>query len=306
MRHAFLCGLLTIGLIGCASPKPIPSNAQATSLLGKPLFVPDVPADQRATLDANLAAAQVAFHSDPSEDNAVWLGRRLAYLGHYKEAIDVFTQALERYPDSAKLLRHRGHRYITIRRFDDAIHDLGCATDKIRNRPDEIEPDGAPNARNLPRSTLNSNIWYHLGLAHYLKGSYEHAAMAFGMCLDFSRDNDDKLVSTSYWLYLSRLRTGDQAGAAAILQDIRPDMDAIENQTYHRLLLCFKGTIKPQDVGHEGDALSDVTMAYGLAMRRVLRGEAVAAKADFERIIASPNWAAFGYIAAEAELARSK
>jgi len=306
MRCALGFCLIIVCLVGCASRKPMPSNAQATSLLGKPLFSPEVPGDQRAKLDANLAAAQVAFHSDPSEDNAVWLGRRLAYLGHYKEAIDVFTQALERYPDSAKLLRHRGHRYITIRRFDDAIHDLGWATDNIRNRPDEIEPDGAPNARNLPRSTLNSNIWYHLGLAHYLKGSYEHAAMAFGMCLDFSRDNDDKLVSTSYWLYLSRMRTGDQAGAAAILQDIRPDMDVIENQSYHRLLLCFKGAIKPGEVVQGDDTLANPTIAYGLAIRRVLRGEAVAAKTDFERIVANPNWGAFGYIAAEAELARSK
>ena len=43
----------------------------------------------------------------------------------------------------------------------------------VAAKPDEVEPDGAPNARGIPRSTLQSNIWYHLGLAQYLAGDFD-------------------------------------------------------------------------------------------------------------------------------------
>lgn len=33
----------------------------------------------------------------------------------------------------------------------------------------EFEPDGIPNALNPPLTLPHRNIWYHLGLAYYLK-----------------------------------------------------------------------------------------------------------------------------------------
>ena len=122
------------------------------------------------TLESYLAKAKADYDRDPSSaDNAIWLGRRLAYLGRFSEAIDTFTQGILKHPGDARLYRHRGHRYITLRKFDLAIRDLKRAADLIEG-PDQIEPDGQPNARNIPTSTLDSNIYYHLGLAHYLKG----------------------------------------------------------------------------------------------------------------------------------------
>jgi tetratricopeptide (TPR) repeat protein len=174
------------------------------------------------------------------------------------------------------------------------------------NQTDEIEPDGQPNARNIPRSTLKSNIAYHLALTHYLKGDFATSAEAWSRRLDLFRDNDDQIVSASYWLYLSRKRSGDHPGAAAALRDIRLDMDIIENHSYHRLLLCFKGDLKPEEVGQTGNPAGDTGIAYGLAVRKLLIGDTAAARADFDRIIATDNWPAFGYIAAEADRARMK
>lgn len=297
--------LLLLGILfaGCNS-HPY-SRAEAMSLLHKPLNPTPLTLEQRIKLEDNLAAAQAAFDQDPSEDNTVWLGRRLAYLGRYNEAIAVYSRGLQKFPRSAKLLRHRGHRYITLRKFDDAITDLARATELTTNLADEIEPDGSPNARRIPRSTLKSNIAYHLALAHYLKGDFQKAAAAWSSRLSLFRGNDDQIVSASYWLYLSRKRSGDHAGATAVLRDVRLDMDVIENHSYHRLLLCFKGDLKPEEVGEGADALANSTIAYGLGVRKLLQGEPAAAKADFERIIATENWTAFGYIAAEAELART-
>ncbi len=295
--------LLVLVLAGCNTHTN--SRVEALSLLHKPLNPAPLTLEQRIKLEDNLRAAQSAFDQDPSEDNTVWLGRRLAYLGRYNDAIAVYSRGLQTFPRSAKLLRHRGHRYITLRKLDEAITDLARATELTTNLADEVEPDGSPNARNIPRSTLKSNIAYHLALAHYLKGDFQKAAEAWSSRLSLFRGNDDQIVSASYWLYLSRKRSGDHAGATAVLRDVRLDMDVIENHSYHRLLLCFKGDLKPEEVGEGADALANSTIAYGLGVRKLLQGEPAAAKADFERIIATENWAAFGYIAAEAELART-
>jgi tetratricopeptide (TPR) repeat protein len=297
---------LTLALTACASPKQSPRTPEATSLLGRPLFLTSISPDQRSKLEADLAAAQAAFDKEPSETNTIWLGRRLAYLGRYNDAIAVFTRGLETYPNSAKLYRHRGHRYITVRQIDASLRDLSQAAILTRSTRDEIEPDGAPNARNIPRSSLRSNIWYHLGLGHYLNGEFSRAATAWTEALKYSRINDDMLVATTYWLYVSRKRAGDHAGATAALRDIRLDMDVIENHNYHRLLLCFKGDLKSEEVGQESNPSADAGIAYGLAVRKLLQDDTAAAKADFERIIAGDNWPAFGYIAAEAELARMR
>ena len=45
------------------------------------------------------------------------MGRRLGYLGRYREAIDVYGEALERWPGDPFLLRHRGHRHLSVRAF---------------------------------------------------------------------------------------------------------------------------------------------------------------------------------------------
>src|SRR5262245_4230558 len=100
----------------CASPAP-----EAVSVDGRPLRPPEMAAALRAERVAKLREARAAYDLRPGDvDAIVWLGRRTAYLGRYREAIDLYTQGLAQHPDSAELLRHRGHRYITLRRFDRA------------------------------------------------------------------------------------------------------------------------------------------------------------------------------------------
>ena len=285
------------------------ADVEATSLLGKPLTRPDIPAERRAKFEADLAKAKADYDANPqSEDAAIWYGRRLAYLGRYRDSIEAFTKALERHPRSYKLLRHRGHRYITVRELDKAIADLTRATELTKQVADEVEPDGAPNAKNVPRSTNLSNIWYHLALAHYLKGDFERAAECWRRCMGFSRVNDDMLVATSYWLYLSLRRAGDHDAAVDVLAPIRPQMDVIENHAYHRLLLMFKGDVTEARMRQHdpGDAIADATTRYGLGVWKLINGDRDGAREHFTRAVSADNWAPFGYIAAEAELARKR
>jgi tetratricopeptide (TPR) repeat protein len=280
---------------------------EATSLLGKPLRRPPVPAAALANHERNLAAARAAWERTPENaDSIIWLGRRIAYLGRYREAIEVFTRGIALHPNDARLYRHRGHRYLTVRRIDDAIRDLERAYQLTRGVPDQVEPDGMPNARGIPTSTLQSNIRYHLALGHYLKGEFARALPFYQEDVAASV-NPDMLVASSHWLYMTLRRLGRTGEAAAALAPIRADMEIIENGSYHRLLLMYKGELTPEAIltpADRGDAVQDATVGYGVGNWHLYNGRVAEGRAIFERILTGPQWGAFGYLAAEAELAR--
>jgi tetratricopeptide (TPR) repeat protein len=240
-------------------------------------------------------------------DSIIWLARRLGYLGNIREAIDIYTRGIVIQPDNPWLYRHRGHRYISVRDLDKAIADLEKAATLVAGKPDIVEEDGQPNARNMPIGTLHSNIAYHLGLAYYLKGDFEKAIPIYRREIENAK-NDDRLVSTAHWLYMSLRRLGRDQEAAASLANIGRTMNVVENDTYHRLLLMYKGGL-PADsvlaVGPTGEmSVTDATAAYGIANWHLYNGRRADAERLFRRIIAGGQWGSFGYIAAEAELAR--
>lgn len=304
MRTILLTAALSLALVsGCQNAD---SRREATSLLGEPLLRPELSASASERLEANLAEAKARYDSDPTDEmNAVWYGRRLAYLGRYRDAIDVFSKGIEANPRSYKLRRHRGHRYITVRDFDNAIVDLATAELLMQGFPDESEPDGAPNAAGIPIGTTRTNILYHLGLANYLKGNFDEARRVYQRCWDASQ-NDDNRVSAGYWLVLCMQRAGSREQIRpVVLSNITRDMNIIENDVYHELLLGFKGDIAEGEVETSGgDGVQNATKAYGIAVWQFINGDADTARRGFERIIHGGSWAAFGYIAAEAELAR--
>jgi tetratricopeptide (TPR) repeat protein len=301
---------LLIGLIGLLFlPQSGQPTAEAVSLLGKPLAAPPISAEARKTLEANLKQAEIAYGRDPGDPDAIiWLGRRLAYLGRYRDAIEVFTKGIEKHPADARMYRHRGHRYLTVRALPKAIADFTKAAELVAGKPDQVEPDGQPNARNTPTSTLQSNIYYHLALAHYVSGELAKAADGYAKCMAVST-NPDMLVATTYWYYLALARQGQQAEAAALLGPINAKMDIIENASYHRLLLMFKGELTPDSLLAPGAAgLDAVTTRYGIAAWHLSRGQRDAAMPLLREVVdGHPNqWPAFGYLAAEAELAPSR
>lgn len=310
---ALFAGCGPQGADSAPAPEP-PAEAEVDnsvmSLLGQQLSPPELPPATRERLEANLEAARAAFDADSqSEENIIWLGRRLAYLSRYGEAIAVFTSGLEVHPDSYRLRRHRGHRYITTRRFDLAIADLAAAAELAASHEDAVEPDGAPNALNIPLGTDKFNIWYHLALAHYLQGDFDAALEAYRQCLAVS-GNPDLLVATTDWMVMTLRRLDRGADTELLLAAIEPDMEIIENDSYHRRLLMYKGLLEPGDlldlraVDDPDVALNIATQGYGVGNWLLTEGDAEAAAEIFERIVEGTSWAAFGYIAAEAELAR--
>ena len=259
--------------------------------------------------EAKLNEARERFDKDSrSADNIIWLGRRTAYLGRYKDAIRIYTQGIEQFPSDARLYRHRGHRFITLRCFDAAIADLDKASKLITGKPDEIEPDGLPNARNVPTSTLQSNIWYHLGLAHYLKGDFQRALGAYREAEKVSK-NADMLVATTHWLYMTLRRLGREKEASKTLAPIKDNLDLIENGDYYRMIRVYKGQLEPAnlwaEISQRSDSLSNATIGYGLGNWFLYNRQHADAEKIFRQVTAGNQWSSFGYIAAEAELKRS-
>ncbi len=284
---------------------PAGAKPEATSLLGRPLYAIELAPAAKKTAEANLQAARDALAKTPgSADAMLWLGRQAAVAGHVRDAIEVFTQGIAKFPADARFYRHRGHRYVTVRQFDKAIADLTRASQLIAGKPDEPEPTTA-DASVMSSETLHYAIYYHLGLAYYLKGDFERALPVYRRCLAVAKGNDDQTAGASHWLYMTLRRLGRTDEAARVLESIVPGMKVKDDQQYYDLLFMYKGLKKPEDLLQAGgDPVSAATLAYGVANWYLYNGRTNEARALFEKIITGPNWMPFGFIAAEAELAR--
>ena len=300
--------VVTAALAGVLSAQSPARDRQpeARSLFGEPLYGPEPPPQQKAKLEADFAGAKAAYDRKPNDaETIIWLGRRLGYLGRFREAIETYATGIRLDPSNPRLYRHRGHRYITVRELDKAIADLEQASSLIKGQPDEIELDGAPNKFNKPRSTLQANIWYHLALARYLTGDFTRAVPAYLECMKVST-NDDMRVATADWLYMTYRRLGRTAEAAKLLEPIHERMDILENTAYHRRLLMYKGLLKPEQVldPNEADPVQIATQGYGVGNWYLYNAQIEQARQIFEKVRRGSAWAAFGFIAAEADLKR--
>ncbi len=306
--------LVALVCAGCASAPPptrpdseqfLSPDVEAISLLGKPLSSPVLAPDVQKKREEELAQARRDYDANPDSVEAIiWLGRRTAYLGRYRQAINIFTEGIRKHPDDARLYRHRGHRYITVRRLQDAVRDFQFAVLLVRGKPDEVEPDGQPNARNIPLGSLQSNIFYHLGLAYYLQGDFDHALRAYERCMELAK-NPDRLVSTSHWMYMTLRRVGHVSEAEKLLEPISISLDVIENIAYHKLLLMYGGEIAPEElVRQDPNTTEGATILYGIGNWYFYNGQPERAYPLWQKILDGAQWSAFGFIAAEAEALR--
>ncbi|QQS45427.1 MAG: tetratricopeptide repeat protein [Acidobacteriota bacterium] len=289
MRHMILA--FTALVLVSATP--------ATAQTGKPEVVSPLgtrfhaqPEDKAAT-----GLARQKLEADPRNiDLVIALGRTQATTWHYNDAIETYTRGIKIAPNDARLYRHRGHRYISIRQFAKAVRDLEKAA----------KLDGQ-----------DFDIWYHLGLAHYLRGDFPKAVEAYKRCYavaEAAREKspadaegrDDSLIAISDWLYMTYRRMKDEAGAAKVLERITPGMKVKENTSYYDRLLMYKGLKSEADLVNVEKAtdLEIATLGYGVGNWHLYNGDREKAETIFRKIVSGKYWPAFGFIAAEAELSR--
>lgn len=277
----------------------VPEGAQAVSFMGKALIA----AEPGEKVVDNLAKAKAKYDTDPMDAmNIIWYGRRVAYTGDYRRAIEIFSEGIEKHPEDARMYRHRGHRYISIREIDRAVADYEMAAELIKGTEDKIEPDGAPNPQGIFLTTTHSNIYYHLGLSYYLKQEWQKSHDAFKMGQDLGI-NDDNIASAGHWIYMNLRRMGKAEEARSSLDNIEADMNIIENMSYHSLTLMYKGIIPADELTDvDPNDPSGAAIAYGVANWFLYNGEPEKAYALMERFMETKSWSAFGFIGAEMDL----
>ncbi|MFM7627905.1 MAG: tetratricopeptide repeat protein [Algoriphagus sp.] len=303
-----LLGLMYLFLLGsCSTGSSVPEKEYISSIqdslfttpLGK-VFAITTPS---AELVSNYDKAMAAYEARPEEVEAwIWWGRRSAYLGQIRRAIAIYSLAIDKFPNEARLYRHRGHRYLSIREYGKAIADLEEAACLIEGVEDQIEPDGIPNALQIPLSTLHTNTYYHLGLGYYLTHRYEDAYQAFLRCRE-SGTNYDNVVSSTHWLYMIQRRLGNEARADSLLAPIEKNAEVIENQSYAMLCSLYKGWISPESLVQEtpGSPSNDA-VRYGLANWYLYHGDSSRAQDLFRSLVEEKGFTSFGYLAAESDL----
>lgn len=258
------------------------------------------------TIVDHYEARKAAYEAAPdSLALLIWYGRFAAYAGQYREAVAIYTMGLEKFPNDSRLLRHRGHRYITLREFDKAIADLALASELIEGTVNKIEEDGMPNDKNIPVSTQHGNIYYHLGLAYYLDRQLLKALDSFKKCLSTS-NSPDNVVSATHWIYMIQNRMGRKTAGDNYLRNITANMDVIENTAYYKACLFYKGLLPLEEINRpdENGNPSDTALRYAIGNWMWYTGNPQKGQEVYREILKGDDWASFGYIAAETDLAK--
>lgn len=221
----------------------------------------------------------------------LWMQKGLALSKQmlFRESIEAYSMALSYNPFHALTLRHRGHRFISIRMFHEAASDL------------ELSSRLGP---------TNWDTWYHLGLAYYLIWDFNRAEAAYKRCLDMTY-TDELMVAIVDWYWMTLMRQGKKEEADNILGLVTEDTDSGENLSYKRRVLMYKGLIKPEELmsfeGAEFPDLEIATQGYGLANYYYLIGELEKSNKLLKEIIERDNfWSAFGYLAALVDYEKRK
>lgn len=240
--------------------------------------------EYRAQVDTGpVARARDALAAEPGNvERYIQLGVAQSGARQFREAIETFTRGLAAAPDHPMLLRWRGHRFLSVREFDRAMADL---------------------TRGFRLDSANYGILYHLGIVRFARGDFAAAADAFRRAQPLAPDAGE-LAGATDWLWMSLARAGRTAEARAMLAR-RPDSLPARNAYAQRLRL-YRGEIGPEAVMTPGDTadVQGATLSYGIGTWYLVRADTTRAREWFERAIRSGGWPAFGFIAAEAELAR--
>ncbi len=217
-----------------------------------------------------------------TESQAIERGNAHVAARRFREAIATYTDGIAATPTSSMLYRWRGHRRISIR-------DLGGA---------QIDLESS-----VGLDTLNYGALFHLGVVHFINGHFRNAVVFFSRAVPVAPNPGERAGSRD-WLWMSLMRAGDTDSAAVVIRTL-PDSVA-PDYPYLRRLRLYRGEIAPEALIGAQDTVGTAraTLAYGLGNWYFLRGDTARAFAAFREAIRDTSGRpAFGYIAAESELA---
>jgi tetratricopeptide (TPR) repeat protein len=300
-----------VGLLACPPPTRYvlvpPSSAQALSLLGDTLWAVPVAPEEGQRRVQQLFQAREQLADKPANLNAMLLvARRTAELGRLREAVGLYTRAMEVHPKDPRAYRRRGQLLLTIRELDLAVTDLQKAGQYALGDTSSEFTD-LPDGTGFVRSTLQYGIRFQLGLTYYLKGDYVRATQVLAESLKEATTDDDA-VSSALWLFFSLRRQERLREAGDALGAVPSGAEVVVREPELRLLLAFRGELTLdsllRSMQRDSGTADDALYGYGIGMAMLVRGRMEEAELAFEQVLAIPDWTLPAFMAAEAELAR--
>jgi tetratricopeptide (TPR) repeat protein len=302
----FVPAVISSACDGSGETEAPPSGAQAKSmaepglqtysLFGEPLLAMDDTTGAIAEADAQLSEA-------PDDvELLIAAGRVRRNFWQYRDAMDLYSRAIEVAPDDWRPWRFRGHRHISVREFDRAIADL----EKAR----ELAP-------------FNWDVAYHLGLAYFLAGRFTDASDEYLRCLGMADDPEaisaqdegfrscsqnrgdpDSRIAMTEWAVRAAKRVGRDEVVRELLSTVEPGLEIGENLPYYHDLLFYRGDMSAEELFAPDAPYRRETVGYGVANWWIATGDTARAVTLLEELVEDPWWPGFGRISAEAELFR--
>jgi tetratricopeptide (TPR) repeat protein len=315
--------LLLCGLLCCCLPaapvkkKAVPKATKKAAAppapeLPKPPEGPVPEVNQGSTLGyralfglsdfyKNVAKADEARKANP-KDMALLLraAAERDQLFRFSESAELFTEALGLMPDNPRILRLRGHRYLSLRRFDEAENDLRASLTAV---PESFEAS------------------LMLGITLYMQGKFAESADIMGKCLAQTGEhtpvqgmqsckgmmsNPNAGSAMLDWRYRSLLRAGRQDEAAEALKQINAEWKPAGNAANLRALRVAQGSMTSEEALklEPRAGLDYLTVLSGIAVQQLVAGKTEEACRMFKQAQMDNYWSGFGMILAEVELAK--
>jgi len=274
-------GVLTLGVVAClllgAPALRAQDEPQYTSVSGKKYYA-------QTDTQNQVAEAKKKLDAEPGNVTlTIALGDAYAAVWNHREAIRVYDRAFELDKANALLHQQRGHRHLSIRQLDKARADLEQA---------------------VAMDAKLASAWYYLGLLEYLAGRFDKAAAAYEKNLALADDDVVRGIAAVDWLYMSYRRGKQDEKAKTLLDRVTPDLKIEGNpRLYFNRLLFYKGLKQEADLlaGSPSD-IELTTLRYGIGSFYFCNGDRAAARAQFEKAVATTAWPALAFIAAENDL----
>ncbi len=269
---------------------------EGTSLLGVPLRSEKDAEGKIAAVDAELAKTPGKIEALLKTGQA-----RDAFL-QYGASIAIYGKAIQQFPNDPRPYRWRGHRQISLRKFDLAIVDL-------------------EKARSLAPSSFEAA--YYLGLAYYFSQRYGDAANEFARCVNMAGKPDEfektlkpgmvscatlpqmpeYLVGIADWHYRALRRAGRKGESSELLTSVKDGLQLRANESNYRDLRYFQGKMSEKDV-LDATGIAYTNAASAVALNKLLGGRVGEGCTLLRKLSRDSNWSAFGVIAAEVELTK--
>ena len=213
-----------------------------------------------------------------SYDELLALAKALCWQLRYKEAVDVYTKAVEQQPEDPTAIRQRAARYITTLQPEAAIGDF------LRCR----ELGGDP-----------MDIGYRLGICYYLHGNYQQAMVELEACYPLC--DEEMGIATIYWHTLSAWKCGKQP--LLLNQEYRKGMNVGHHTAYEFAMQIASGHLKLTEgmlrLSEEKDDLEYSIKAYGIHVCLIQHDEPELAQMILDAVIRRDRfWISYAYIAA--------